>query len=312
VSLPSGVLVARPLGPGYQGYYSLKRTFHMQITFREDPATGCVANKGEYLQEVCGFSERDHGTGVMQREPGVEVVGGPLHPTEYREDARGGSPGLPYGHRYVNDIAEFFLRPNVEEDRFLPERRNGPHYSGEDAPGMMSRLPGERFRFRFRFRGAPVNRHLGVRTRIGDWQRWDVRGDFMVPRPPTPPTPTPMVPAPYEGPSISAAPPSAAPPGPFCFNGTIGCLTLELLRARQRERVLLTEADIREAIAVEHRLLLQHRPRPAPTFDPLTGAEGEHARVAELRQEARRRVLDIAGLRALIPSQYAEAPGWTQ
>ena len=69
---------------------------------------------------------------------------------------------------------------------------------------------------------------------------------------------------------------------------------------------MLTEDDVRDAIRAEHRLLLDHRPRPLPDFDPLNPGARYYAWVEELRREARRRVLDFAGLSGLYSSGYAD------
>ena len=301
VRLPSGTLEARHFGPIYENQtYMLQADFRMRLVFHNDPS-GCACRCGEYLQEVRGFSERIGPDGTVR--PGrVRLVGGMMDRTTWREDARGQVESMPYGHRTA---------PESETDLFIPDRATGCVYQGKDSPGMNGHTPGERMRFHFEFRGAPVDACHG-RQRIGGWHNWVVEGDYTVPQPPTPPTtPTPQT-QPPTAPRVPSRPQATIGPAParsgpapvFCFNNTIGCSTVELLQRRQSEHFMLTEDDVREAIRLETQLLLDNLPFP-PDFN-IDWAERRRAREQEVRQAARRRVLDFAGLQALYGTGYAD------
>ena len=208
INLPSGELVAIRRSP-FPGRYFLTRSFPMRITFLDQPEIGCFPNMGEYHQELRGFAERDGGTGTMQAVQ-VDLVGGPLHPTTWREDAREGNGDLPYGHRYWDDALEIAPRPNQDEDSFLDDREHGTRYHGVDEPGMETTIENERMRFRFEFHGGPVERFQGVRRRLGGWRTWVVRGDYAPPPPPIPPLP----PTPSQPPPSQPPPPTQTTPSP--------------------------------------------------------------------------------------------------
>ncbi|MCC6166643.1 MAG: hypothetical protein IT329_05385, partial [Caldilineaceae bacterium] len=75
-------------------------------------------------------------------------------------------------------------------------------------------------------------------------------------------------------------------------------------RDRQREHFMLSEDDVRDAIAVEHRTLLRACRLPFAYVDPHQSEE-YWAWVTEKRLEARRRVLEFLHLGSLIGSGYA-------
>ena len=67
---------------------------------------------------------------------------------------------------------------------------------------------------------------------------------------------------------------------------------------------MLEGNDVREAIGIEHRILLRTRTSPV-VVDP-HHAERYDRWVAELRIEARRRVLNFLGMGALFSGRYAD------
>jgi hypothetical protein len=139
----------------------------MNIIFKDDD-TGCSCQLGEYIQELRGFAERDHGTGVMKPDNPPGMV---LDPAKYQEDLRGGL--WHYGIR-----SEY---RNEDNDEFLPERETGCEYKGSDTPGMTGR-EGEHMRFRFEFRGRPVDRRFrSLELKGQPWREWTVEGDWVVP-----------------------------------------------------------------------------------------------------------------------------------
>ena len=273
----------------------------MRLVFRHDPAAGCDCSLGEYRQDVRGFSERTDPGGRPQRGR-VQLVGGLMDESTFREDARAGNPNLPYGHRQIG---------SRDGDEFLPDRATGCFYLGADEPGMTGMTPGQRMRFEFDFRGAAVDRR-DRSTPIDGWHFWTVTGDYTIPMPtpPTPPTtptpPTPPTPPttptppritappspPYRGPTIGPASPTTSPPSPFCHGGRIACETLEFLQDRLRAHTFLTQADVNESVEVEHRVLLRTRRRP-PLVD-IHQAEDYWAWVTALRVEAHQRIRDFA------------------
>lgn len=104
---------------------------------------------------------------------------------------------------------------------------------------------------------------------------------------------------PSRAPSIGPAP-EPAKPRVFCRGGEIGCATWDYMQAQ----FYLSEDQARTAIDMEHKLLLKHRP-PAPPRTSFHGEAPGMKRHRLLREEARRRVLKVAGLEGLIGSKYA-------
>ena len=309
VRLPSGTHRADPVGPILGDQYWLKWPFAMDVRFRHEQDGECDCGCGEYKQTVKGFAERiqPDGTVTPSRLP---LVGGPIDRTTEREDSRGGHSWMPYGHRFFDDPTRQVPRPNQDEDSFNPDRETGCHYVGGDEPGMTGNTPGQRMRFEFNFRGGPVDA-CRTRAEIGSWSSWTVSGDFTIPGgappppppPPTPtPTPTPRGADPDRGPSIGPAR-ERAEPSVFCWGGSISCEASNHLQRRNREHIMLTEDDVREAIDIEHRVLMATRRAPL-IVDPHQFEERQ-IWVMELRREARRRVLDFAQLSRLEPSGYA-------
>ncbi len=215
VSLPTGTL---PMSPALDRFlYSPE--FKMEVSFTEDPKTGCVCNCGEYRQEVRGFVERDGGTGVMVDDPGIVIVGGRLDRNTWLEDSRVGG-AHPYGHRYF-DATRMVLRPNddqwAENDKFLsPDSRgDGCDYEGSDQPNTRTDIPGETVHMHLEFQGAPVDACADPRTPLWGWERWNVDGQFTKRRQP-PPTPTPHIPKPPQsnGPQGPSGPVTSIRPRP--------------------------------------------------------------------------------------------------
>lgn len=311
VRLPSSMgmtdLMPNPFGrPGWKRFYA-ERSFNMRLDFINDE-TGCLCNLGEYKQLVRGYAKRTDANGNESFDR-VRLVNGTLDQSSFDEDAREGNPSLPYGHRDNP-------RGNRYDggDDFLPDRDDGCQYRGDDLPSMAG-APGEHLHLHLEFRGGAVDRRNRNRW-VGGYREWTVDGEATVPGgsgpTPTPPTPTPSTPPPTpqirSGPSIGPASPSARPLSPpgssvFCRGGSIGCATVDLLQERQRQEFTLTEDAVRDAIALEARLIEQNI-RAVPQFSILAG-ENYQIRQLRIRQAARRRVLDFAGLSGLYSSDYA-------
>jgi hypothetical protein len=133
----------------------------------------------------------------MEDEPGVQLVGGRLNRTSFLEDARGGSPMLPYGHRFWGPDRTM-PRSNDDEksenDRFSPTREDGCAYDGSDEPGTRTTTPGEHIHLHFEFQGGPIDACAPLKTHLPGWHDWVVDGDATLPRQPPPPPPPPPPP----------------------------------------------------------------------------------------------------------------------
>jgi outer membrane protein OmpA-like peptidoglycan-associated protein len=154
----------------------LAAPFNMHIVFKNDD-TGCSCRLGEYIQEIKGFAERDHGTGTMVPANPAGLTLGPG--IDYQEDVRGGR--WHYGIRSE-------LIGNTDEDSFSDplslsfNRETDCVYTGSDTPGMQNGRPGEHMHFRFDFRGRPVDRrNRAMQLDSWTWREWSVDGDWVVP-----------------------------------------------------------------------------------------------------------------------------------
>jgi outer membrane protein OmpA-like peptidoglycan-associated protein len=166
---PRATIIAKKLLPSPYGAW-LAGAFSMHIVFKNDD-TGCSCRLGEYIQQIKGIAERDHGTGVMTpaNPPGLTLGPG----IDYQEDLRGGL--WHYGIR-SEQIG------NQDEDSFLLDRETGCEYKGSDTPGMTNGQPGEHMHFVFDFRGRPVDRrNRAMQLDSWTWREWTVEGDWIVP-----------------------------------------------------------------------------------------------------------------------------------
>jgi hypothetical protein len=164
----------------------------MDISFANDPATGCDCYCGEYQQLIRGYFDYYTPQRGWYRTRKSLTPGVLLDATTFHEDGDG-SAGSWYGHRF--DLAGN-LRPNRGNDSFLPNPYNGCDYHGTDAPGTGRGDHTEGFRFHLEFWGMPFDRCNPAMNLILQSQgsHWTVDGD-MQPVPPTPtPTPAPSGP----------------------------------------------------------------------------------------------------------------------
>jgi len=298
--------------------------FDMQLWFEQNDS-GCECNRGEYLQLVRGFFEQTKHGESPQRFRHLLMRGNRMHPNRYHEDTRAQGADLPYGHRYLSSLRHT-PRPNRDGDEFLNDREHGCHYKGSDAPGFspIQLEPGERIRFKLDFKGAAVDAGNGRRPIESSWRKWSVHGDYTAPMPSTPtpdpeptPTPTPApeptsqpdrepsVNPPYNGPTIGPAPPQHMRPySPWCFNDAIGCDTHQFMQRQLRSSLKLSEAALRQAIAIEVELLNKYRPS-APPKTNLHELSPSQQRAIKIRRSARERVLRHAGLQGLINEDFA-------
>jgi outer membrane protein OmpA-like peptidoglycan-associated protein len=263
----SSVMRPPPIKRSDEPHY-IRAHFDMRLEFIND-ATGCDCSCGEYLQTVQGFVTRDHGTGGRRwSDDRVKLVGGPLDRNVAREDARGGRPGMPYGHR--NGV----LSGN---DRFQDASgkldRQGCTYIGFDSPGAPIE-PGEHVIIHMEFTGAPVDACNG-RTPLGPPNRWTFDAD--VTRPPD------GSPTSDEGPTIGPARPDAVPMPFDPDRETISSRAFRFVQEHGSRAI--SGRDFEDAVEIEFRELLHWRP------DPPLGYLGDRASwVVSLRQRARRRL----------------------
>jgi outer membrane protein OmpA-like peptidoglycan-associated protein len=166
-TIPARELLHSPYGAW------LAAPFNMHIVFKNDD-TGCLCRLGEYIQEIKGFAERDHGTGTMvPANPPGQTLGPSIG---YQEDLREGV--LHYGIRSEtrNEDKDSFSDPLSDD------RETGCEYTGSDTPGMANGKPGEHMRFHFDFRGRPVDRrYRSTQLDSWAWREWTVEGDWIVP-----------------------------------------------------------------------------------------------------------------------------------
>lgn len=245
--------------------------FEMEVSFRDDPPTGCACHCGEYRQEVKGSFEHDLGSGWRSLPPDEiprMADGSRLHPTVWKEDAHQSGA---YGRR---------LARQRDDDGFHADQATGCHYHGEDKPGFRSTpftdplAPG-RYRFHLSFRGAPVDACISRTHLLQPWSHWEAIGPEITYPPPsgggTVTTP--------QGPGGSGpiGPPGSGLSGPLtagtavemekrwksdptslCLDEQISCGAGTLADTLQRQGKPLTGAARSEAIAREAHALYAH------------------------------------------------------
>jgi hypothetical protein len=132
--------------------------FQMNVDFRNSD-DGCACKCCEYRQMVRGRVTQDG------KDVDVKVIGGLLHPTVWREDAR-------LDHRGHGTLEGYGRRRLVSDitDDYLPDRADGCEYRGQDAPNIP--IDGN-WKMNVEFEGRVVD--VCNNERIVASHRWRVR-----------------------------------------------------------------------------------------------------------------------------------------
>jgi outer membrane protein OmpA-like peptidoglycan-associated protein len=154
----------------------LAAPFNMHIVFKNDD-TGCSCRLGEYIQEIKGFAERDHGTGTMVPANPAGLTLGPG--IDYQEDVRGGR--WHYGIR--SELIGKYRRRLIFGPTFtFVQPRDRLHVHGFGYSWHAKWPAWRTYALPLRLPWPPVDRrNRAMQLDSWTWREWSVDGDWVVP-----------------------------------------------------------------------------------------------------------------------------------
>ncbi len=164
-SCPTNVAIPASKGPVVRDASgTVGERFTMRAEWQSAPYRGessyCAAECGEYHQFVRGHMlASSYPDGSNPNDVSPTMFGGQkLDPVQYKEDGRTGNPAARYGHRD---------EPTTMNEQYLPDRKTGPTYKGEDFPSVST---GTWADIDLDFLGKTVDTCAGTDTSTHQWR----------------------------------------------------------------------------------------------------------------------------------------------